>query len=193
MDFVLECIAVPLSAEVQMTLPQLSKLVVWMLCDNEGILSCLCYHLDRWGVEHRVASRAEEAEEQWGPGVVLLVDLDCFEVPPNILMLPQRRFLFLCSDHRRRALVAENNVGKLCSDYAIIIKPLKRMALWQALLRCKFHDDSPEPTALMRQQQLFHHRTLAPIPSVPLALPVDRRTRILVAEDNSVNVLVGGD
>lgn len=178
---------------------------------SEGLMAVLRYHFTRWGLRHTCWRSLAEADDILSStATVVVADLDHVELPDSVLSCPRLRFIFLCSGSRRRTLSTDGSISRTCADFTVINKPLKRLALWRALLRRKGNNaGSSGSDALVRQQQRFYHGTAvpgaellpAPAPTTPAAsttaepavtaplVKPQERPRILVAEDNSVNVM----
>ena len=205
-----------------------------VLCPNLGVQEIVHYYLTRWQVSWETGT--PELTSLPPTTTMVLCDIDSVTLPPSILIQPHVRFIFLCSDSHRRALYRAGQ-SLCCRDYTLLNKPLKRQALWRALLRARGDQYSTPTTVMERQWQRFHDAGLqssehtdssvallrppesdptsvavvtspsAPLAPVrelePTAPPISKPDepvcppsppppcrRILVAEDNSVNVMV---
>ena len=123
-----------------------------LVVPNAGVRSVLAYYLNRWEVPFVQASSFDEAEQLRAqedhaltassqavrPINIIVADLDRVTIPAAMCERADVRFVLLCSDaFRRNAKDKLDPPYSAIAQYVLLNKPVKREALWHALLKQK--------------------------------------------------------
>eukprot|EP00041_Stephanoeca_diplocostata_P033472 m.1107292 g.1107292 ORF g.1107292 m.1107292 type:complete len:1391 (+) comp24348_c0_seq6:149-4321(+) len=201
----------------------LHKARALLVLPNMGTVATVSEYLSQWQVLHdaapdfkdgtaRVKKRnqllaAENNGKKAAPAVsVIFMDIDgsidnhSRRIPENMLSRRHMRFVFICSRKQWEVFSSrpETQWFAKTPDCHVILKPISRQDVWQAMTDRKSKRSgpavSPAPT-LVTSRRLMG----APVQGSPLGSPKMKRkqkppgstgAKILLAEDNMTNVLV---
>jgi hypothetical protein len=220
-EFVSGGIAAPFVAPYSdMAAAGLSQDMALLVMPNEGLQQSISVQLKRWGVHFVCGATLEQAEQgaadtnadrlQRGlnelPVTVIVADIDVVELSDSTLDEQDMRFILIASEPTRNGLGTDSHRYKRCSSYTFVLKPVRREALWRALLWHGKEDETvaaPGALSMSRRGSLIAgvasasaqvpdtpraRRWLVPA-QAPIVPPLD--ARILLVEDNPINVQVG--
>ncbi len=158
-----------------------------LVIPNPGLATVLCRYLDRWGPEYdcgptlelaiSTAFEKDEATRAKGrtPKAVSIVIADIdrgLPLPEWLVNRSSIRFLLLCSDAHRRAeaKTVTQHWYSACQSFVLLNKPVKREALFDALVQTPRPSLPPPSDSVNRTMSTF--TSAADHPAATAANPV---------------------